>query len=61
VGGLPSTPRADLRGTPALPGPVAACSRVYGADELAALVAGAGFGDVVVEDDAGAQLATARA
>lgn len=53
------TPGPALRGTPALPEPVAQHSRLYEDDELVALVGGAGFGRLVAVDDEGGWLVTA--
>jgi SAM-dependent methyltransferase len=50
-----------LRGTPALPEPVAGRVQLYDDDALAALVRRAGLTDVAVVDDDGGQLVTARA
>ncbi len=50
-----------LRGTPAAPEPVAGRAHFYEDDTLAALVRRAEFTDVVVTDDGGGQLVTARA
>lgn len=50
-----------LRGTPALPEPVAGRVQLYDDDALATLVRRAGLTDVAVADDDGGQLVTARA
>lgn len=50
-----------LRGTPAAPEPLASRSRFYENDELRALVAQAGFRQVEVVEQDGAQLVTATA
>ena len=50
-----------LRGTPAVPEPLASRVHLYDEDELAALVRRAGFTEVEVVDDGGGQLVTARA
>lgn len=50
-----------LRGTPAVPEPLANQANFYEDDELEALARSAGFADVVVADESGAQLLTASA
>jgi SAM-dependent methyltransferase len=50
-----------LRGTPAVPEPLASRVHLYDDDALAALVRRAGFTDVAIANDDGGQLLTARA
>ncbi|UJA18851.1 methyltransferase domain-containing protein [Thermoleophilia bacterium SCSIO 60948] len=50
----------ELRGTPALPEPLATRVHLREDDELEALALAAGFADCAVTDDDGAQLLTAR-
>jgi SAM-dependent methyltransferase len=51
----------ELRGTPAAPEPLASRGHFYSDEELAGLAREAGFDDVEVARDRGAQLMTARA
>ena len=53
------TPGPALRGTPALPDPIATHSHVYEDEELVTCVQQAGFERVTVTADGGAQLVTA--
>jgi SAM-dependent methyltransferase len=55
-----STTAPSLRGTPAAPEPLAARAHFYEDNELAELARRAGLSDVVVTDDDGGQLLTAR-
>jgi hypothetical protein len=55
------TTAPELRGTPAVPEPVASRAHLYDDDALAALVRRAGLTDVAVANDGGGQLVTARA
>jgi SAM-dependent methyltransferase len=54
------TTAPSLRGTPAAPAPLAAHCHFYENDELAGIAKRAGLSDVVVTDDDGGQLLTAR-
>jgi SAM-dependent methyltransferase len=55
------TTAPELRGTPAAPEPIASRGHFYTDEELAALARRAGLRDVMVRDDGGGQLLTARA
>lgn len=54
------TTAPELRGTPAAPEPLARRGHFYDDESLAALARRSGFADVVVENDHGGQLLTAR-
>ena len=54
------TTAAELRGTPAVPEPVASCCFFYDDAALGALARAAGFEDVAVDNERGGQLLTAR-
>lgn len=55
------TTAPELRGTPAAPEPLASRGYFYEDEQLLALARGAGLHDVVVANDGGGQLLTARA
>lgn len=55
------TTAPELRGTPAAPEPIASLGRFYTGQELAVLARSAGLSGIVVRDDHGGQLLTARA
>jgi SAM-dependent methyltransferase len=54
------TTAPELRGTPAVPEPVASCCFFYEDDALSALARTAGFEDVAVHNEQGGQLLTGR-
>ena len=54
------TTAPSLRGTPAAPEPLAAHGHFYEGGELAELAGRAGLSEIVVVDDDGGQLLTAR-
>lgn len=54
------TTAPELRGTPAVPEPVASCCFLYDDDALGSLARAAGFEDVAVHNEQGGQLLTGR-
>jgi len=54
------TTSPELRGTPAAPEPLASRTHLYEDEALASFASAAGFTDVVVDNDHGGQLLTAR-